>query len=548
MMRLATPDLARRAISLLLPILLLTSSASARRPSRRLSTTLEDLDGVDGTGSPGCTAATSARASFPALDLEATAHTFPSKTLYSPCRWPGVKTNIALVHVGKTGGETIEQLLQSAGVNHTWIHAQTVKRDVPDSGPSSPLDYFSPAQAALACEHTHYIVTMREPLNRTVSAFNYETYIAGLSPGPDFNFRTLTMKKMYERCFPGVTTGGSAKTTGTTTGGANAFAEAMGEDTECGALARACIYEPQSADCGHTGRGMAHYVKDTGLLEVLRRDDKHTYAIRTETFDDDVDGLWDWLCVPRPSRPEMIYTHTDDYARKKDTALSASGEARLRSVLSTEYYVKQTIEGLADNAPSRERAAWARPPLETDEGSKGCMQTCGYMPRGSYGPIDAISTAASAEGATDMATDDDDDDDSSSTPSSWWQTDVATTDELLSTDDDDDDDDVDCPEWVLDQPTTRTSASRCSKANEDKWGDDSSSSSGALVPVLILVCCCMCACWPAIRGQMRSSEAGVRESGAETWVESGAQAYDSRPNEAALAASQELIEQGKVIA
>ena len=501
-------------------ILLLAGTASARR-----LTALEDI--VDGTSSPGCVAASSARASYPALDFEATAHTFPT---YPDCKWSGQRTNIALVHVGKTGGETIEDLLKSAGINHTWIHAQTVKTDVPDSGPSSPLDYFSPAQVALACEHTHYIVTMRDPINRTVSAFNYETYIAGLAPGPNYNFRTLTMKKMYEQCFPGVTTGGPAKMGGKTTGGANAFAEAMGEDSECGSLARACIYEPQSADCGHTGRGMAHYVKDTGLLEVLRRDDKHTYAIRTETFNDDVEGLWDWLCVPESSRPEMIYTHTDDYARKKDTKLTALGEARLRSVLSTEYYVKQTIEGLADNAPSAEQAAWARPPLETDEGAQECMQMCGYMPRGSYGPTDAITaTASTAAGGGG----DDDDDDSSSSPSSWWQTDVATTDEIISTDDDDDD--VDC----------LTSKNNCSKEKAKESADErGGESSSALVPSLILVLCCICACWPAVRGQM-VREAGVIKE-VEGWGESGAQAYDSRPNEAALAAANEQ-QQGRPI-
>lgn len=88
-----------------------------------------------------------------------------------------------------------------------------------------------------------------------------------------------------EECFP------------SSPGGAAAFAESLGEASACGALSRACVHEP-STGCGHIGLGAAYYLRDTGLLDVLRRQDKHTWVIRQDFFDSDIVGLWDWLCVP----------------------------------------------------------------------------------------------------------------------------------------------------------------------------------------------------------------------------------------------------------
>ena len=78
-------------------------------------------------------------------------HQFPST---GSCPFAGQKSHVALIHVGKTAGMTVENLLSLAGVNHTQVHTKN-------------------AHLAVDCHFTHYIVTTRDPINRTISAFNW---------------------------------------------------------------------------------------------------------------------------------------------------------------------------------------------------------------------------------------------------------------------------------------------------------------------------------------------------------------------------------------
>ena len=87
-------------------------------------------------------------------------HTFPSAD--AGCRWAGAATSIALVHVGKTGGESLVNMLQGAGVAFTWIHdpGAVMVFDDPHCDPAE--ECWWPPQAALACEGTYYIITPRD--------------------------------------------------------------------------------------------------------------------------------------------------------------------------------------------------------------------------------------------------------------------------------------------------------------------------------------------------------------------------------------------------
>ena len=66
------------------------------------------------------------------------------------CEWTGT-THIALIHVGKTSGESLEVMLREALVNHTWIHEPATRHG------------WAAAQWATDCDYTHYIVTTRAP-------------------------------------------------------------------------------------------------------------------------------------------------------------------------------------------------------------------------------------------------------------------------------------------------------------------------------------------------------------------------------------------------
>ena len=68
----------------------------------------------------GCIAATAVRASY--VEPKLRQHTFPSAAAGCAQRWAGAATSIALVHVGKTGGESLVTMLQGAGVAFNWIH------------------------------------------------------------------------------------------------------------------------------------------------------------------------------------------------------------------------------------------------------------------------------------------------------------------------------------------------------------------------------------------------------------------------------------------
>ena len=288
-------------------------------------------------------------------------HTFPDTPT---CRWAGRTLGIAFVHVGKTGGGTLNKMLyemldETVTFNQVHENDGCTNESIRWSSPHVPLN----AADLTRCELTLYIVMTRDPVDRVVSAFNFQ----GSRPKPAFR-DCAAQEKLFNECFR------------TYPGAAQAFAESLDQPlTECGALARAFVHEPAAVGPSHIGKGVAYYTRDVGLLEVLRRPDKSAWIVRTENFDEDVAGLWEWLCVPEDQRPETVSTHTE-YDRKNDTQLSAAAEATLRAHLTHEYYAKDVVEGLADNPPSQELASLASPPTQ-QEGSAEyeCSRACGTL-------------------------------------------------------------------------------------------------------------------------------------------------------------------------
>ena len=161
-----------------------------------------------------------------------------------PCKVPvaqtteicGQSATLALIHVGKTGGSTVQAALEQAGIPHTTIHLGLVKPKL-----------FS---SACAQSFNHFVFTSRDPVARAISAFNWHSQEmlgpVSIYPGPLWS-------TLYEECFPT----------------ANTYAEAMGEEGKCGDLARKCTHEPpELSGCGHISGGPSSYTLDTGVLEV----------------------------------------------------------------------------------------------------------------------------------------------------------------------------------------------------------------------------------------------------------------------------------------
>ena len=238
-------------------------------------------------------------------------YTFPSN---ATCPWAGQVARAAVIHVGKAAGVVVSLWLQSVGVVHDTFHVRS-------------------AHMALSCRYTHYVVATRDPLARTISAFNFRHVLGGVQPGTE---TSLTEHELYVDCFPELP------------GGVNKFAESLDGTDRCARLARACLYEP-ARECVHMGRGHAYYLQSTGLMEVLRRPDKQLFVMRTEHLEEDGARLFDWLCVPAWQRgPMPDDPHGGDPRRKADTTLSARGESNLRAHLTLEYHVYNEVLQLAE--------------------------------------------------------------------------------------------------------------------------------------------------------------------------------------------------------
>ena len=249
---------------------------------------------------------------------EAPAHVLSNDT---SCMDPGRKLRVALIHVGKCGGTSLSLTLKHARLNFTEIHG--------------PLSYtWQPA------DFDFFIVAARDPIERTVSSLNYMHPEGGF---PDKFPNNTATRKLYD-CFQMLP------------GAASAFGEALGNDTECGFLARQSIVAP-SIGSQHLSAGFDFYLnrglgktkggtRETDLLSLLRSEKAKAFVIRQEHFEDDLSALMQHLCLP-----EVDVSHVNDeqYPRKHDTYLSDVARKNLAAYLFPEYQALQELGRLAVN-------------------------------------------------------------------------------------------------------------------------------------------------------------------------------------------------------
>ena len=142
----------------------------------------------------------------------------------------GAPATIALIHVGKTGGMTVSGTLKAAGVQFTEVHDEVHNdRGAHESILGNSPSWGTPGCAA-AASFTHFVVMLRDPVARTVSAFNFVSrpdFLADARLMMQFAGGEAMYAKLYDACFPHP-------------GGPNAFAEALDEQGACGDVARRC--------------------------------------------------------------------------------------------------------------------------------------------------------------------------------------------------------------------------------------------------------------------------------------------------------------------
>jgi len=235
-------------------------------------------------------------------------------------------------HIGKTAGSSLALQLAKAPINFTYAHVGKASNvNVDDS-----FDVL--------------IISTREPLNRTISAFNWRHS----DGGGDWNrqaFDESTPPKVLEtqsveqalyacnKQYPG---------------GFNEFAESLEDESVCGHIGRRCMHEPV---CAHISKGYEDSITTNFYgdvpLDTLIRNGAQTFLVRQESYDDDMEALFKWLCIPLDLMPPAMTTHDDEYKRKNDTGVSARGMASMAKHLSSETYWYEFLETLADNGRSR---------------------------------------------------------------------------------------------------------------------------------------------------------------------------------------------------
>ena len=232
-------------------------------------------------------------------------------------------------------GAIIASLLEQMGLNVTHVHIDN-------------------AHLALVDDFTHYITTTREPISRTISAFNYRHAIGGTDVFASSNFTIRPSPRemqLYMDCFPELP------------GGVSRFAEALSEDGECADLARACVLDV-TMHCEHMSKGHAYFLSQplapgANLLGILRRPDKHSFVVRQEKIDADMDLLMDWLCIPVPDRSAELGIVHVGYPRESDTAVSDAGRTNLERLMAAEVYARDVVHALSDNM--RPPQEWGQP-------------------------------------------------------------------------------------------------------------------------------------------------------------------------------------------
>ena len=229
-----------------------------------------------------------------------------------------------------------------------------------------------------------FIIAVRDPIARTVSAFNWRHTRGGGDYGRLPGTVAAEDELYSDECF------------GRTPGAANRFAESLGDSSRCGALARGCLAGVRhcshlTVDYGRNlGLPMFNLRGGSSLVELMRRPASRSFLVRQESYSDDIASLWSWLCLapptsggeekaaargarrqrqqrrrgkswppePEPHRPRAAsgargdWTH-GGYPLHNDTWLSARGRALLRAALVEEYAWVEALERLADNGRLR---------------------------------------------------------------------------------------------------------------------------------------------------------------------------------------------------
>jgi hypothetical protein len=223
------------------------------------------------------------------------------RNTYPPDIWSGIKRNdkemkdlfglqnktILLIHVGKTCGSSVNIFMRAEKIKHVEVHRH-------------------PVDEIMVNQFDYVLITVREPLERVVSAFNFANpRHKGFHNVPKYRKGEKPPGKFYD-CFNYV----------------NEYANALYTDTFCGAMAN------DGRGCEHIGLNYCSYVG--GMMHQLEQRKQSVYLLRTQTCENDLYRFLSIIGYTGPfknkfTHKNLVVTHT-----KNSTYLSEEGRGKLK--------------------------------------------------------------------------------------------------------------------------------------------------------------------------------------------------------------------------
>jgi len=222
---------------------------------------------------------------------------------------------LLFVHVGKTCGGSINAALQA--------NAKLIEKTYPGQPAHVQIHAHAVGLDVLKGCGERVVISMRDPIDRVVSAFNTLACKRDEVDDPEVCVRPAPAETLLRRtngtkvpksllsCFATVTR----------------FAEALDDDDDCGEMARRSLsIKPAMPHLkllsGHVSLGGCAYLG--GALEELRN--KSVYLINTETCDADIQGLPQWLGLDAPFKP-LVKEHVGEFPHHRDELSSQARSA-----------------------------------------------------------------------------------------------------------------------------------------------------------------------------------------------------------------------------
>lgn len=247
---------------------------------------------------------------------------------------PDKTGRLMFVHVGKTGGSSVEEFLKANEIRYFMVHQKPLSLKICRSTGYSRLSSCASWVKRWQQKLRVVVVSVRDPLKRLVSAFNWRNPDGG---GVTHNYyvkhywpQVHRFEKQLYSCFQSV----------------NALAEALDSSGVCGDHARKAVQFRPSFYGTHMTQGYQFYFGG-GVLETMIQRNISIYLVHQETMADDLEGIQ--TVIPNALTTHNVFRERSNYLKKNDTQISEEGLRKLAPYLSDEYSMLARLEAASVN-------------------------------------------------------------------------------------------------------------------------------------------------------------------------------------------------------